>query len=88
MGGIQALALHWTNYTTKGPQQLQLLCWEFLEEHWEPLRCKGCSMNFLISPEGELQMNSKMDEAGKAIARKSVDKPVKLGLLLPALMES
>jgi hypothetical protein len=70
--GIQALARHSLNYTEKGPQQLQLLWWEFPEEHWEPLR-EGCSMNFLISPEGELQMNSMMDEAGKATAGKFVD---------------
>ena len=81
--GLQALARHRTNYTSNGPQQLQLLWWEFPEEHWEPLR-EGCSMNFLISPEGELQMNSKMDEAGKAIAGKFVDELVKLGVLLPA----
>ena len=44
-------------------------------------------MNFLISPEGELQMNSKMDEAGKVIAGKFVDELVKLGVLLPAAGE-
>ena len=64
--GIQALAHHWINYTSKGPEQLQLLWWEFPNEHWGPL-CEGCSMNFLISPEGKLQMNSKMDEAGKKL---------------------
>ena len=81
--GIQALARHRLNYTTEGPQQLQLLWWEFPEEHWEPLR-EGCSMNFLISPTGELQMNSEMDEAGKVIAGRFVDELVKLGVLLPA----
>jgi hypothetical protein len=60
-----------------------LLWWEFPEEHWEPLQ-EGCSMNFLISPEGELQMNSNMDEAGKVIAGKFVDETAKLGVLLPA----
>jgi hypothetical protein len=81
--GMQALARHRLNYTPEGPQQLQLLWWEFPEEHWEPLR-EGCSMNFLISPEGELQMNSIMDEAGQAIAGKFVDELVTLGVLLPA----
>ena len=41
-------------------------------------------MNFLISPEGELQMKSKMDERGKIIAGKFVDELVKVGALLPA----
>jgi hypothetical protein len=82
--GIQALARHGLNYTLEGPQQLQLLWWEFPEEHWEPLR-EGCSMNFLILPGGELQMNSKMDEATKAVAGRFVDELVKLGVLLPAI---
>ena len=63
---------------------MQSLWWEFPpEERWEPLR-EGCSMNFFISPEGELQVNSKMDEAGKAAAGRFIDKLVKLGVLLPA----
>lgn len=82
--GVQALARHGLNYTLQGPQQLQLLWWEFPEEHWEPLR-EGCSMNFLILPGGELQMNTKMDEAEKATAGRFVDELVKLGVLLPAI---
>jgi hypothetical protein len=81
--GIQALARHRLNYTCEGSQQLQLLWWEFPEEHWEPLR-EGCSMNFLIMPSGELQMDSPMDEAGRITAGKFVDELVKLGVLLPA----
>ena len=82
--GIQALSRHRLNYTSDGPQQLQLLWWEFPPEHWEPLR-EGCSMNFLILPSGELQMNSKMDEETSAIAGKFVDELVKLGVLQPAI---
>jgi hypothetical protein len=81
---LQALARHGLNYTLEGPQQLQLLWWKFPEEHWEPLR-EGCSMNFLVLPGGESQMNSKMDEAIKAEAGRFVDELVKLGVLLPAI---
>ena len=82
--GIQALSQHGLNYTSDGPQQLQLLWWEFPPEHWGPLR-EGCSMNFLILPSGELQMNSKMDEATRPIAGRFVDKLVKLGVLQLAI---
>jgi hypothetical protein len=81
--GIQALARHRLNYTKEGPKQLQLLWWEFPKEHWEPLR-EGCSMNFLITPSGELQLISMMEEEGQITAGKFVDELVKLGVLLPA----
>jgi hypothetical protein len=46
--GLQALATRQENYTKAGPKRLQLLWWEFPEEHWEALQ-EGSSMNFLIS---------------------------------------
>jgi hypothetical protein len=49
--GLEALKVHRNNYNLEGPspKQLQLLWWEFPEEHWTPLR-KGSRMNFMKSP--------------------------------------
>jgi hypothetical protein len=82
--GIEALRVHRTNYTTSGPQRLQLLWWEFPPEHWEALR-EGSSMNFLITPEGELELNADMDAEDRAIAGRFVDELIKLGVLLRAV---
>ena len=48
---IEAIGVHRKNYTKDGPEvnRLQLLWWEFPEEHWQPLR-EGTSMNFSQEP--------------------------------------
>jgi hypothetical protein len=79
-GGLKALAIHRGNYTDEGPKRLQLLWWEFPKEHHEGLR-EGFRMNFLITPEGELQLNSVMDEAERTAAGKFVDELESLGIL-------
>jgi len=79
-GGLRALAIHRGNYTGEGPKRLQLLWWEFPKEHHEGLR-EGFRMNFLITPEGELQLNSVMDEVERAAAGKFVDELELLGVL-------
>jgi hypothetical protein len=83
-GGICALDRHRDNYTDAGPKCLQLLWWEFPEEHWEDLR-EGCSMNFIIEPSGELVMNASMDEVELIAAGKFVDQLVALQVLQPAV---
>jgi hypothetical protein len=82
-GGLKALAIHRGNYTEAGPQKLQLLWWEFPKEHHEGLR-EGFRMNFLITPEGELQLNSEMDELERKVAGKFVDELESLGVLAEA----
>jgi hypothetical protein len=81
--GEAALAIHRENYTDEGPKRLQLLWWEFPPEHWEALRT-GSSMNFLIQPSGELELNSDMDEQQLEVATQFVDELVALGVLVEA----
>ena len=81
--GLKALDFHRKNYSAEGPKYLQLLWWEFPEDHWESLRC-GSSMNFLIKPTGELKPNNFMEEEDKAIAGKFIDELKGLGALRKA----
>jgi hypothetical protein len=81
--GVQALGRHRMNYSDEGPKCLQLLWWEFPEEHWEDLR-EGSSMNFLIEPSGKLVLNTEMDELELAATGKCVDQLVALQVLQPA----
>jgi hypothetical protein len=81
--GEVAMDVHRANYTSEGPQRLQLLWWEFPPEHWEALRV-GSSMNFLITPSGELELNSAMDPEQLAVAAQFVDELVSLGVLVEA----
>jgi hypothetical protein len=81
--GLEALRVHCENYTTAGPKRLQLLWWEFPREHWEALR-EGSSMNFPITPGGELELNANMDAEEREVAARVVDELKKLGVLLPA----
>jgi hypothetical protein len=60
-----------------------LLWWEFPKEHHEGFR-EGFRMNFLITPAGELQMNSEMDDLEKTVAGKFVDELESLGILAEA----
>ena len=70
--GLEALNIHRGNYSEEGPKYLQLLWWEFPKEHHDALR-EGCRMNFLITPEGELQLNAEMDDDERITAGKFVD---------------
>jgi hypothetical protein len=81
--GLKALDIHRGNYTDEGPKCLQLLWWEFPKEHHEALR-EGCKMNFLITPGGELQLNSEMDAEERVVAGKFVDELKGLGILARA----
>ena len=82
--GLEALRIHRENYSESGPKRLQLLWWEFPPEHWEALR-EGSSMNFLITPEGALELNANMDAEERAVAGRFVDELIKLGVLLRAV---
>jgi hypothetical protein len=82
-GGLDALAVHRRNYTDDGPQDLQLLWWEFPKEHHEGLQ-EGFRMNFLTTPKGELQLNSEMDNLERKIAGKFVDELESIGVLAEA----
>ena len=44
-------------------------------------------MNFLITPEGSLELNANMDPEERSVAGKFVDELIKLGVLLPAVGE-
>ena len=84
--GLDALSVHRGNYSEAGPQRLQLLWWEFPVEHWEPIR-EGSSVNFLITPGGELQLNSEMTDDERDAASRFVDELIGLGTLQPATEE-
>ena len=82
--GLEMLERHRHNYTSEGPdpQHLQLLWWEFPQEHWEPLRT-GSPMNFLQPPEPVHHPNAKMDETQKEVAVEFVEELMELGVLQP-----
>jgi hypothetical protein len=84
--GLKALDCHRLNYTDDGPKFLQLIWWEFPEQHWEALRL-GSSMNFLIQPSGDLILNSEMDDIELSAAGKFVDELISLGVLQEAKEE-
>ena len=65
--GLEALDIHRNNYGPEGPQQLQLLWWEFPPEHWRELQ-EGFSMNFLREPPPGLVANADMTPAQKETA--------------------
>jgi hypothetical protein len=76
--GLQCLDRHRLNYTEQGPQQLQLLWWEFPCEHWKALR-EGCPLGFLVSPEGELVLNGSFTHEERQVAGRFVDELKALG---------
>ena len=78
--GLEALEFHRTNYTDEGPKYLQLLWWEFPEEHQEAVRL-GSSMCFLVDPGTEIVPNSPMDEEQLATVDKFLDELITLGVL-------
>jgi len=75
------LSYHQQNYSPNGPQQLTVLWWEWLKEHWEALS-DGSSMNFLINPETVFINKSKMDPNQQKISIKFMDELIKLGILV------
>lgn len=83
--GLEALRKHRRNYTAEGPapQELQLLWWEFPQEHWEALR-EGSKMNFLIEPGHGIHPNSEMDPGQMTVAEEFVTELIDLGVLRPA----
>jgi hypothetical protein len=85
--GVKCLARHRLNYTTEGPQQLQLLWWEFPREHWTTALREGCRLGFLATPEGKLALNGKLTDIEREVAGRFVDELKKLGVLIPAREE-
>jgi hypothetical protein len=81
--GLECLARHRTNYTTEGPQQLQLLWWEFPVQHHEALR-EGCRLGFLLHPSGQVVENGPMTDEDRKVAGRFVDELTSLGVLQPA----
>ena len=80
--GLEALRIHRQNYTETHPEpkQLQVLWWEFPEEHWDALR-EGSRMNFLRTPRAGIHDNSAMDEEQTRVAAQFVDELVDLATL-------
>ena len=78
--GKDDLRRHRQNYGPAGPQHLQILWWEFPQEHWDILR-DGCSMNFLAEPASQLSPNSEMTPAQLETATEFFDELVSLGVL-------
>jgi hypothetical protein len=80
LAGKADLKRHRENYGPEGAQHLQILWWEFPEQHWESLRI-GSSMNFLKQPSEEILPNSDMDEDQLSTASDFFDELVSLGAL-------
>ena len=80
--GLRILKAHRTNYSSKGPNHLAVLWWEWPELHWPELRL-GASMNFMESPVPEKIPNSKMDTELLAAAIVFVDELISLKVLIP-----
>ena len=78
--GKEQLIIHRGNYGPEGARYLQLLWWEFPEEHWETIR-KGCSMNFLSTPKAGLTPNSPLEGEQMRVAIAFVDELIELGVL-------
>jgi hypothetical protein len=80
--GLRLLTIHRNNYNAAGPDPkwLQLLWWEFPEEHWEDLRV-GARQNFLQTPDPRIQPNAPMDANMTQAAADFVDELLSLGVL-------
>jgi hypothetical protein len=86
LGGFEILEIHRQNYSTEGPKNLQLLLWEFPPESWEAIR-EGSSMNFMVTPKGEIKPNSPMTEEEQAVTGRFVDELIRLQVLVPVVNE-
>jgi hypothetical protein len=82
--GLRILDIHRNNYNQEGPDPkcLQLIWWEFPQEHWEALR-EGSPMNFLQDPPPGIQDNSPMTPEQCRVAGEFVDELKELGVLRP-----
>ena len=78
--GKEQLTIHRENYGPEGARYLQLLWWEFPEEHWKMVR-EGCSMNFLTTPKAGLTPNAKLDPEQLEVAIAFVNELIELGVL-------
>ena len=80
--GLEQLQVHRGNYTAThpDPQKLQILWWEFPQEHWVELR-EGSYMNFLFEPKEGISPNAKMDDEQLAVAAAFMDELISLGAL-------
>jgi hypothetical protein len=80
--GIRLLTIHRSNYNEEGPapKWLQLLWWEFPQEHWEDLRV-GARQNFLQTPRHHIQPNAPMDPGMTEAAAAFVDELLSLGVV-------
>ena len=87
--GLKILDIHRRNYDADGPRPtwLQIVWWEFPEEHWRSLRA-GSRMNFLEFPEGILHDNAKMDAEQLAVAEEFCDELISLGILRPGTVNT
>jgi hypothetical protein len=82
--GWEILEIHRRNYSTDGPKILQLIWWEFPPESWIAIR-EGSSMNFMVTPGGELKPNASITEEERMVTCKFVDKLIRLKVLIPAV---
>ena len=80
--GLEALEIHRQNYTPEGAKILQLLWWEFPEEHREVVRL-GSSLCFLVDPGTELVPNPRLEGEELQVAAQFVDELIALGVLVP-----
>ncbi|CAJ1966080.1 unnamed protein product [Cylindrotheca closterium] len=80
--GLNRLRIHRANYTADGPvpKWLQLLWWEFPQEHWEELRM-GARQNFAKDPSPCIQPNAPMDATMEEAASAFVDELMSLGVV-------
>jgi hypothetical protein len=86
---LEALRIHRGNYNDNGPDphHLQLLWWEFPQEHWIELR-EGCRMNFVSQPIPQVNPNANMDLEQTTVAAEFIDELIDLGIVLPNLANS
>jgi hypothetical protein len=82
LAGLELLRIHRGNYITTGPEpkRLQLLWWEFPEEHWAPLR-EGSPMSFLVEPVPRLNPNANLNSEQLDVATAFVDEQIDLHVL-------
>ena len=80
--GQRILNIHRGNYSASGPEprHLQIIWWEFPEEHWTALR-EGSRMNFLRPPDPGAHDNARMDDEQLAVAVEFVEELLDLRVL-------
>ena len=80
--GLDDLATHRLNYTSKGPRpkQLVILWWEFPPEHWVALR-EGSLLNIMQDPGTGVTPNGDMDAEQRLVAIDFFDELVDLSIV-------